>query len=217
MAPELLRASLPLIGILTFSFAVACGIGLLRENAKKCIRELDDLVEIWGRILYPRNDVPLTIQGAARYRVLYQKYEKWAIHLTQVATRCCGRAKASTKKRIPRLLLWRGVGLRSASDARSCRPKAATAMNSRVGRLGGHSHDSRNLTFLFRSREATTHRVYLNEVDTPLYEIWMGRTRSDTGVSLRYKAQRCADLLRFHGYVCGRLKIWKKNRASRRQ
>ncbi len=39
-------------------------------------------------------------------------------------------------------------------------------MNSRVGRLGGHSHDSRNLTFLFRSREATTHRVYLNEVDT---------------------------------------------------
>ena len=93
---------------------------------------------------------------------------KWGIHLTQVATRCCGRAKASTKKRIPRLLLWRGVGLRSASDSRSCRPKAATAMNSRVGRLGGHSHDSRNLTFLFRSREATTHRVYLNEVDTPL-------------------------------------------------
>ncbi len=44
-------------------------------------------------------------------------------------------------------------------------------MNSRVGRLGGHSHDSRNLTFLFRSREATTHRVYLNEVDTPLYAI----------------------------------------------
>ena len=40
-------------------------------------------------------------------------------------------------------------------------------MNSRVGRLGGHSYDSRNLTFLFRSREATTHRVYLNEVDTP--------------------------------------------------
>ena len=39
-------------------------------------------------------------------------------------------------------------------------------MNSRVGRLGGHSHDARNLTFLFRSREATTHRVYLNEVDT---------------------------------------------------
>ena len=72
------------------------------------------------------------------------------------------------QRRIPRLLLWRGVGLRSASDARSCRPKAATAMNSRVGRLGGHSHDSRNLTFLFRSREATTHRVYLNEVDTPL-------------------------------------------------
>ena len=41
-------------------------------------------------------------------------------------------------------------------------------MNSRVGRLGGHSHDARNLTFLFRSREATTHRVYLNEVDTTL-------------------------------------------------
>ena len=41
-------------------------------------------------------------------------------------------------------------------------------MNSRVGRLGGHSHDSRNLTFLFRSREATTHRVSLNEVDTTL-------------------------------------------------
>ena len=97
-----------------------------------------------------------------------QNRAKWGIHLTQVATRCCGRAKASTKKRIPRLLLWRGVGLRSASDSRSCRPKAATAMNSRVGRLGGHSHDSRNLTFLFRSREATTHRVYLNEVDTPL-------------------------------------------------
>ena len=54
----------------------------------------------------------------------------------------------------------------------SCRPKAATAMNSRVGRLGGHSHDSRNLTFLFRSREATTHRVYLNEVDTPLARFW---------------------------------------------
>ena len=45
-------------------------------------------------------------------------------------------------------------------------------MNSRVGRLGGHSHDSRNLTFLFRSREATTHRVYLNEVDTPLLGFW---------------------------------------------
>ena len=29
----------------------------------------------------------------------------------------------------------------------------------------------RNLTFLFRSREATTHRVYLNEVDTPLRTI----------------------------------------------
>ena len=37
--------------------------------------------------------------------------------------------------------------------------------------LYGHSHDSRNLTFLFRSREATTHRVYLNEVDTPLRTI----------------------------------------------
>ena len=98
---------------------------------------------------------------------------EWGIHLTQVATRCCGRAKASTKKRIPRLLLWRGVGLRSASDSRSCRPKAATAMNSRVGRLGGHSHDARNLTFLFRSREATTHRVYLNEVDTPLPWNWL--------------------------------------------
>ena len=45
-------------------------------------------------------------------------------------------------------------------------------MNSRVGRLDGHSHDSRNLTFLFRSREATTHRVYLNEVDTPLVRIY---------------------------------------------
>ena len=45
-------------------------------------------------------------------------------------------------------------------------------MNSRVGRLGGHSHDSRNRTFLFRSREATTHRVYLNEVDTPLVRIY---------------------------------------------
>ena len=45
-------------------------------------------------------------------------------------------------------------------------------MNSRVGRLGGPSHDSRNLTFLFRSREATTHRVYLNEVDTPLVRFW---------------------------------------------
>ena len=44
-------------------------------------------------------------------------------------------------------------------------------MNSRVGRLGGHSHDARNLTFLFRSREATTHRVYLNEVDTKLQNI----------------------------------------------
>ena len=52
-------------------------------------------------------------------------------------------------------------------DNADWQPKAATAMNSRVGRLGGHSHDSRNLTFLFRSREATTHRVYLNEVDTP--------------------------------------------------
>ena len=45
-------------------------------------------------------------------------------------------------------------------------------MNSPVGRLGGHSHDSRNLTFLLRSREATTHRVYLNEVDTPLVRFW---------------------------------------------
>ena len=52
-------------------------------------------------------------------------------------------------------------------------------MNSRVGRLGGHSHDSRNLTFLFRSREATTHRVYLNEVDTPHRKFWMiGQTIS---------------------------------------
>ena len=101
-------------------------------------------------------------------KAIVAESDVWGIHLTQVATRCCGRAKASTKKRIPRLLLWRGVGLRSASDSRSCRPKAATAMNSRVGRLGGHSHDARNLTFLFRSREATTHRVYLNEVDTPL-------------------------------------------------
>ena len=51
-------------------------------------------------------------------------------------------------------------------------------MNSRVGRLGGHSHDSRNLTFLFRSREATTHRVYLNEVDTPL---WVNVLRERSG------------------------------------
>ena len=48
-------------------------------------------------------------------------------------------------------------------------------MNSRVGRLGGHSHDARNLTFLFRSREATTHRVYLNEVDTPLSSFVLAR------------------------------------------
>ncbi len=55
-------------------------------------------------------------------------------------------------------------------------------MNSRVGRLGGHSHDSRNLTFLFRSREATTHRVYLNEVDTPLHLNLMTRVpRTDGG------------------------------------
>ena len=47
-------------------------------------------------------------------------------------------------------------------------------MNSRVGRLGGHSHDSRNLTFLFWSREATTHRVYLNEVDTPTFHFGPG-------------------------------------------
>ena len=50
-------------------------------------------------------------------------------------------------------------------------------MNSRVGRLGGHSHDSRNLTFLFRSRQATTHRVYLNEVDTTLPGIFDYRFR----------------------------------------
>ena len=47
-------------------------------------------------------------------------------------------------------------------------PQVVHAAIERVGRLGGHSHDSRNLPFLFRSREATTHRVYLNEVDTPL-------------------------------------------------
>ena len=54
-------------------------------------------------------------------------------------------------------------------------------MNSRVGRLGGHSHDSRNLTFLFRSREATTHRVYLNEVDTPLIS-YIGSSNKAVGV-----------------------------------
>ena len=122
MVPELLRALLPFIGIFAFSFAVVGGIGLLHKNAKKSTRELEDLVEIWGRILYPRDGVTLTIQEAARHRILYQKYKTW-----------------------------------------------------------------------------------------------MGRTRSDTDVSLRYKAQRCADLLRFHGYVRGRLKIWQKNRASRRQ
>ena len=51
-------------------------------------------------------------------------------------------------------------------------------MNSRVGRLGGHSHDARNLTFLFRSREATTHRVYLNEMDTQLLRF--RKTRAGT-------------------------------------
>ena len=56
-------------------------------------------------------------------------------------------------------------------------------MNSRVGRLGGHSHDSRNLTFLFRSREATTHRVYLNEVDTPLARFWALPCQSLTSAS----------------------------------
>ena len=121
MIPELLRALLPFIVIFAFSLAVVGGIGLLHENAQKSIRELEDLVEIWGRILYPRDDAPLTIQEAARYRILYQKYKNW-----------------------------------------------------------------------------------------------MGETRSDTGVSLRYKTQRCADLLRFHGYVRGRMKIWQKNRASRR-
>ena len=55
-------------------------------------------------------------------------------------------------------------------------------MNSRVGRLGGHSHDSRNLTFLFRSREATTHRVYLNEVDTPLRYIGSRSARQPDGL-----------------------------------
>ena len=58
-------------------------------------------------------------------------------------------------------------------------------MNSRVGRLGGHSHDSRNLTFLFRSREATTHRVYLNEVDTP-----QGSIESPLGVEKSLDAAR---------------------------
>ena len=52
-------------------------------------------------------------------------------------------------------------------------------MNSRVGRLGGHSHDFRNFTFLVRSREATTHRVYLNEVDTPLKQFRIPFTGSD--------------------------------------
>ena len=97
-------------------------MALLHEKAKKSIRELEDLVEIWGRLLYPRIDAPLTLQEAARYRILYQKYEPW-----------------------------------------------------------------------------------------------MGITESDTGVSLRYKTQRCADLLRLHGSVRGRLKIWQKNRVSRRQ
>ena len=87
------------------------------------------------------------------------------MHLTPDDPHTLWSATAATApSRGHRALLWRGVGLRSASDSRSCRPKAATAMNSHVGRLGGHSHDSRNLTFLFRSREATTHRVYLNEV-----------------------------------------------------
>ena len=36
-----------------------------------------------------------------RYKDSAQNRAKWGIHLTQVATRCCGRAKASTKKRIP--------------------------------------------------------------------------------------------------------------------
>ena len=39
------------------------------------------------------------------------------------------------------LLVAAMAAVLSASDSRSCRPKAATAMNSRVGRLGGHSHD----------------------------------------------------------------------------
>ena len=100
-----------------------------------------------------------TGRSAESRDVLINMTAMWGIHLTQVATRCCGRAKASTKKRIPRLLLWRGVGLRSASDSRRAylcrrpRPSAAaeergrglgrirmqrvrTAMNSRVGRLG---------------------------------------------------------------------------------
>ena len=137
-----------------------------------------------GRCVWIRQSLLLS-ESFSLFRVV------WGIHLTQAATRCCGRAKASTKKRIPRLLLWRGVGLRSASDSRSCRPKAATAMNSRVGRLGGHSHDSRNLTFLFRSREATTHRVYLNEVDTPL-ELFM-RWWSSAVMSLNAPVSRsCA-------------------------
>ena len=60
-------------------------------------------------------------------------------------------------------------------------------MNSRVGRLGGHSHDSRNLTFLFRSREATTHRVYLNEVDTPLEFIYGSDQRHTDSIPQRAK------------------------------
>ena len=47
-------------------------------------------------------------------------------------------------------------------------PKPAAAMPSRVSRLCGHTHDSGNPAWRFRSLEATTGRVYLNEVDTPL-------------------------------------------------
>ena len=172
------------------ALTILCMAGLVAAEAWTCFRgphgagvvKTLDLPTPFGNAhnLVGRNPLP-----AGHSSPVLTKDSKWGIHLTQVATRCCGRAKASTKKRIPRLLLCRGVGLRSASDSRSCRPKAATAMNSRVGRLGGHSHDSRNLTFLFRSREATTHRVYLNEVDTPLDSIFVTGVEADLLLVIR--------------------------------
>ena len=56
-------------------------------------------------------------------------------------------------------------------------------MNSRVGRLGGHSHDSRNLTFLFRSREATTHAWYRKAAD-------QGHAKAQTNLEWMYNHGR---------------------------
>ena len=145
-----------------------------------------------GFKLVPSNQSRVFIAGIAGLFILYGI--KWGIHLTQCSHKMLwSPAKASSQEANPdSYCSGCGVGLRSASDSRSCRLEGCHRNEFACGSAWRPlARFLAALTFLFRSREATTHRVYLNEVDTPLSIITSWRaSKKDRAERLRTSAEQ---------------------------